>query len=691
VLSFFTDKRTAKEVSMSTGPKKIPHAMSVHGDDRTDNYFWLRERDTEPVLSYLKAENERTDKALASTVGLQEKLYTEMRKRIKEDDSSAPMPFDDYYYYARFEVGHEYPIHARKKGSLTAPEEILLNGNEMGKDHDFFSLSSVSPSPNHKIIAFTVDTVGRRLYDLQFKDTSTGQILPDKIPAITPSIAWAADNKTIFYVKQDPETLRSYQLYRYELGSNSPELVYEEKDTTFNISIEGTKRDSYLFMSSWKRDSTEVRYLPANTPKGQWTVFLPRENMHEYSLADGGDRFYIQTNWQAVNFRLMECPQKPTVKEQWKEVIAHNPQVLIEETDVYQDFIYIFEREAGLTQLRLLDRKTGSSRTLKFKDPVYDVDAIEVPNYDSKFVRFSYESLNQPPTVFDEDVATGKREVRKVREVPGFNADLYESKRLWATAPDGVKVPISMLMKKGTKIDGTTPMLLYGYGSYGLSMPPYFRSGIYTLVDRGFIYAVAHIRGGSEMGRDWYEKGRLKFKKNTFTDFIACAEYLIREKYTSKDHLHIMGGSAGGLLMGAVLNMRPDLFKSAVAQVPFVDVMTTMLDETIPLTTGEYNEWGDPRKKEDYDYMRTYSPYDNIQKAHYPNLLVTTGYHDSQVQYWEPAKWVAKLKDEKTDQNLLLLYTQMEAGHGGASGRFEALKMAAREYSFILMLEGILS
>lgn len=674
---------------MYQGPKKIPHRMEIHGDARVDDYFWMKERDSAPVLDYLKAENAKTEEALKGTLQLRETLYKEMRSRIKEDDSTVPVPYDNFFYHTRFETGKEYAVHARKRDSLSSPEEVLLDGNEMGKGLEFFELASVQPSPDHRYVAFAVDTRGRRIYEIGFKDTKTGQWLKDKVPEVTPDFVWAADSKTIFYVKQDPETLRAFQLFRYELGTGKSELVYEEKDTTYSIGVEATKRDSFIFLTIFKRDSSEVRFLPAHEPRGAWQIFWPREMNHEYSVEDGGDRFYVLSNWKAKNFQLLEAPMKPTPRDQWKVVIPHSEQVLLEEMDVYKDFVLVSERENGLTQMRLLDRASGKSKILKFQDPVYEVNARPLPMYESPTIRFAYESLVQPSTVYDEVVATGAREVKKVREVPGYNSALYESKRAWATAPDGVKVPISILMKKGAKLDGTRPLLLYGYGSYGLSMPPYFRSGIFSLVDRGFIYAVAHIRGGSEMGRDWYEKGRLKFKKNTFTDFIACAEHLIREKYTSKDHLHIMGGSAGGLLMGAVINMRPDLFKGAVAAVPFVDVMTTMLDESIPLTTSEYNEWGDPRKKEDYDYMRSYSPYDNIERKAYPNLFVTTGYHDSQVQYWEPAKWVAKLRDYKTDQNLLLFYTEMDAGHGGASGRFEALKMAAKQYAFFLMLEGI--
>jgi oligopeptidase B len=689
LLAFFvTPEKGIAPMSFKPAAKKA-HRMEIHGDVRVDDYFWMKERDTPPVMEYLKQENLRTEQALAPVKGLEKKLYTEMRSRIKEDDDSVPVLDHGYHYYVRYQKGQEYPLHCRKKGSLDAKEEIILDENQAAAGHAYFHVAEVETSPDQKMLAYAVDLQGRRIYDIYFKDLTTGKILDDKITAVTGNLVWAEDNRTVFYTRQDPETLRAYQVYRYELGGSKPELVYEEKDSTYSVGLGGTKTHKWIGMEIEKRDSTETRILDAHNPKGNFEVFLPREQKHEYSVEDGGDGFYILTNWQAKNFRLMKAPYTARSKKEWKEVVAHDPKVLIEHVDVNEKFMVFSEREHGLTQLRVRPRDGGTAHTLKFPDEAYEVELKPMPEYTSTTIRFEYESLVQPSSVFDEDFVTGKRELRKQREVLTYNKDLYESKRIWAVAADGQKIPMSIVMRKGTKLDGKNPLLLYGYGSYGLSMEVYFRSTLVSLLDRGFVYALAHIRGGSEMGRDWYEQGRLKHKMNTFNDFIACAQTLIKDGYTSKEHLHIMGGSAGGLLMGAVLNLRPDLFKSAIAAVPFVDVLTTMLDESIPLTTGEYNEWGDPRIKDQYMYMRQYSPYDNVEKKAYPNLLVTTGYHDSQVQYWEPAKWVAKLRELKTDHNLLLMHTELEAGHSGASGRFEALKTLAKEYAFILMLEGI--
>lgn len=668
---------------------KIPHRMEIHGDTRVDDYFWMRERDTPAVLDYLKQENVRTEEAMAPVAGLEKTLYREMRSRIKEDDASVPVFDQGYYYYWRYQAGQEYPLHCRRHGSLDAPEEVILDENQAAEGHAYFQVAAAEVSPDQRLLAYAVDTVGRRIYDIYFKDLTTGELRKDKISAVTPDFVWAADNKTVFFVRQDPETLRSYQLYRYEVGGGAgPELVYEEKDTTYNIGVDASKTHKFLFLGIEKRDSTETRVLRADDPHGAWRVFQAREKDHEYSIEDGGDGFYILTNWKAKNFRLMRAPYEATDKSEWKEVVPHDPRVFLETFDVYEKFLVIAQRENGLSQLAVRGRAGQKPRTLKFPDPAYEVALQPLPDYHSDVVRFRYESLVQPPSVIEEDFATEKRVLRKLREVPGYNKDLYETRRLWAPAPDGTLVPISLVMRKDRKLDGKSPLLLYAYGSYGLTTDVYFRSSVVSLLDRGFAFALAHIRGGSEMGREWYEQGRMFHKMNTFTDFIASAEKLIHDGYTSPEHLHIMGGSAGGLLMGAVINMRPDLFKGVVAMVPFVDVLTTMLDETLPLTTGEYNEWGDPRIKEQYMYMRRYSPYDNIERKAYPNLLVTTGYHDSQVQYWEPAKWVAKLREMKTDDHLLLLNTEFGAGHSGASGRFESLKTLAKEYAFILMLEG---
>lgn len=687
---FLSQEKGSKPMFEPKPAQKIAHRFDIHGDAREDDYFWMRDRDSKPVLDYLKQENERTAEALKPVGALEGVLYREIRSRIKEDDQTVPVFDHGFHYYSRYAIGQEYEIHCRKKSTLEAPEEVILDENIQAKGHSFYEVEDAEVSPDQRFLAYAVDTVGRRIYNIYIKDLVTGQMLPDQIEAVTPNFVWAADNKTLFYVRQDPETLRAYQVYRYELGNPKSELIYEEKDTTFNVGVGVSKNHSLLFMAIEKRDSAEWRTLDAKTPRGDWHTFWPRENNHEYSLVDGGDgSVYVLTNWKARNFRLMRAPLNSHDKEQWKEVIPVSDKIYLEGVDAYAGFLVVNERENGLTQIRLRDLKTSQDRLLKFPDPAYEVGAIALPEFNSTMMRFKYESLVQPPSIYDEEVATQKRTLRKVREVPGYKAERYESRRIWAEAKDGTKVPVSVLIKKGVKLDGSNPTLLYGYGSYGLTNDIVFRGHVLSLVDRGFVFALAHIRGGSEMGRDWYEQGRLKYKMNTFTDFIAVAEKLIAGGYTSNQHLYIKGGSAGGLLMGAVINMRPDLFKGVIAGVPFVDVLTTMLDETLPLTTGEYKEWGDPRVKDEYMYMKQYSPYDNVTKKAYPNILVTTGYHDSQVQYWEPAKWVARLRELKTDKNLLLLYTELQAGHSGASGRFEAIKTLAKEYAFILMLEGI--
>lgn len=685
--SLLARKGTSK---MYVTPQKIPHKHSIHGDDRMDDYFWMKERDTKPVLEYLRSENKRTAETMKPVADLEVKLFKEMKSRVKEDDQSVPQSHPPYFYFSRFSKGQEYRVHLRKKDSLSAPEQVILDENQLAAGREYFDLGSADLSPDQKFIAFTVDLVGRRIYEIRVKNLETGEILKDRIETSTPSIAWAKDNKTLFFVRQDLETLRAFQLWRYEVGAGKePELVYEEKDTTYDIGVTSSKTNDHVFLMIEKRDSSEWRVLDGANPRGEFVTFIPREKKHEYTLVDGGDRFYILTDWKAENFRVMEAPKNSHDKNQWKEVIPASKTSLREQLEVFDKYLIVAERENGLPQLRVRDRATGKERMLSFPDETYEVSLDSLPDYHSPELRFAYESLVQPPSVYDENLATGKRELKKTKEVPGYDQSQYETKRIWATAKDGTKVPISIMYKKGLKLDGNNPALMYGYGSYGISNTVNFWSSMISLVNRGFVFAQAHIRGGSEMGRQWYEQGRLSHKMNTFTDFIACGEKLVADKYTSPQHLHIMGGSAGGLLMGAVMNLRPDLFKSVSAGVPFVDVMTTMLDESIPLTTGEYNEWGDPRIADQYKVMRQYSPYDNVEKKAYPAMLVSTGYHDSQVQYWEPAKWVAKLRDMKTDNNPLLLYTEFEAGHGGASGRFEALKLLAKEQAFILMVEGI--
>ena len=672
--------------------RKIPKTLEKHGDVRADDYFWMNERDSEAVLAYLQAENEHVAEVLKPTEPLQKTLFAEMKSRIKEDESSVPVKVDEFYYYRRFVPGREYAVCARKKGSLEAPEEILVDGNEWAKGHAFFQMTGIQVTPDHRMLAVAADFVGRRFFTIRFKHVGEKDFLPFEIENTTGNFVWAADAKTLFFSKQDPETLRSYQIYRLTWGEDkAPVLVYEETDATYAVSVWASKDHSKIFIGSHKTDSSEVRWIHGHEPRSEFQVFYPRQENWEYGLVDGGDRFYVLTSYQAPNFRVMEAALNAKDVSAWKEVIAESKEILREDLDVYRDFLVVEERENGLTQIRLKERSSGEERKLSFGDPTYVVGTLDLPNYDSNEFRFSYESLNQPEVIYDENFKTGVREIKKVREVPGFDSTKYESRRLWARAKDGKKVPVSVLLKKGAKTGPETPLFLYSYGSYGYSTEPYFRSSVFSLIDRGFVYAIAHIRGGSEMGRHWYEEGRLEHKMNTFTDFISCAEHLIGEGYTSSEHLHIMGGSAGGLLMGAVINLRPDLFKSAVAAVPFVDVVTTMLDESIPLTTFEYKEWGDPRVRKDYEIMKSYSPYDNVRAQDYPNLFITTGYHDSQVQYWEPAKWAAKLRELKTDDNELLFFTDMEAGHSGASGRYESLKMVAKEYAFFLMMEGILA
>lgn len=673
-----------KELSMTELEK--PVRLEKHGDVRVDEFFWMKERDSAPVLKFLEAENARVAEATADVQGLKEKMVQEMRSRVKEDDQTVPIKEGEFHYLTRFEKGKEYPIYLRRRGSPEAKDEVIADINDLAKGFDYYS-ASINVSPNHQVMALMVDTKGRRFYDIRFKNLVTGEFLSDQIPSTTGNLVWAKDNRTLFFSRQHPETLRSYQIYRYELGGKAPELVYEEKDETFRVYVSAGKDNEFLFLTVDSTLSTEVHYLKADDPHGQWQVVLPREKDHEYSVTYGGDRFFILTNWQAKNFRVMEAPFSARDKSAWREVIPHRPDVYLEDLDVYRGHVVTEERFNGLTRISVMERSTKKIKAVEFPDETYVTGFTDLPEYDSPVLRYSYESLVRPASVFDYNFASQQSTLRKEREVPGYDRTKYVTRRLWATAQDGTKVPISLLQNKDrSQADG--PLLLYGYGSYGYSVDPHFNSNVFSLVDRGFAYAIAHIRGGSEMGRHWYEDGKLLKKKNTFMDFIACAEHLIAQRYTSAAHLYMMGGSAGGLLMGAVMNLRPDLFKGVVAAVPFVDVITTMLDDSIPLTTSEYDEWGNPNDPKYYDYMKSYSPYDNVKPQAYPNVLVTTGYHDSQVQYWEPAKWVARLRAKKTDKNLLLFKTEMGAGHSGKTGRFERLKEIGLDYAFLLKLEG---
>jgi oligopeptidase B len=672
--------------------EKRPKELTNLGHTRIDNYFWINNREDPAVIDYLNAENAYTDAMMKDTKELQEKLYNEIVGRIKQTDESVPYLDNGYYYYTRFEEGKEYPVYCRKKGSLESVEEILLNVNEMAEGHDYFQVASFSVSPDNKKIAYGVDTVSRRKYTIYFKDLITGKTYTDAIPLTTGGAAWANDNKTVFYTVKDDETLRPYKILRHVLNTpvESDILIYQENDETFNAFVYKTKSDKYIIIASSTTLSDEYRYLDADNPEGKFTIIQPRERNLEYSIDHFGDKFYILTNFEAKNFRLMEAPVSKPGKENWKELIPHREDVYLSNIEIFSEYLVVEEKKDGLNNIRIIKWADGSEYYIDFGEEVYVARASVNREFNTKWLRYDYSSLTTPNSTFDYNMDTHEKKLMKQQEVVGdFNSANYESKRLYAPTSDGVKVPISLVYRKGIKLNGKNPLLLYGYGSYGITMEPGFSSVRLSLLDRGFVYAIAHIRGGQIYGRQWYEDGKLLKKMNTFTDFNTCAEYLIEQKYTDSDHLVAQGGSAGGLLMGAIVNLHPELYKAIIANVPFVDVVTTMLDESIPLTTGEYDEWGNPNDKVYYDYMLSYSPYDNVEAKGYPAMLVTTGLHDSQVQYWEPTKWVAKLRDMKTDDNLLLLKIEMEQGHGGASGRFERYKEVALEYAFMFKILGI--
>lgn len=673
--------------------KKKDTILEIHGDKRVDPYFWLNDRENPKVIDYLKQENEYYQKMTAHTQALQKDLFEEMKSRIKEDDQSVPYLYNGYYYITRFEKGKDYPIFSRKKGSLTAKEEIMFDCNELAKGHTYFKLGGLSVSLDNKYAAFATDIVGRRIYTLKVKNLETNEILPDEIKNTTGNVTWANDNQTLFYGTQDIKTLRSDKIFKHVLGTaSSDEMVYFEKDDTFNISVSKSKSKKYLVISSSSTLTTEYQILNANTPNEKFKIFQPRVRGLEYHIAHFEDNFYIVTNKdKAFNFKVMKTPETATSLNNWKDLIPHRKDVLVEGIEILKDYLVVEERSNGLSKIKVMPWKGKEEYYLPFESETYSAYLTANVDFDTKILRFAYESMKTPASIIDFNLETKTKTVVKEQEVLGgkFEKNNYEEQRVWATAADGTKIPISMVYRKGIKKNGKTPVLLYAYGSYGYSLEPDFDFARLSLLDRGFIYAIAHIRGGEEMGREWYENGKLLKKRNTFTDFIDCSKYLINEKYTSSEHLYAQGGSAGGLLMGAIVNMEPDLYNGVLAQVPFVDVLTTMLDDSIPLTTGEYDEWGNPNDKVYYEYMKTYSPYDNVKAQDYPNLYISTGLHDSQVQYWEPAKWVAKLRATKTNNKLLFLDTDMDAGHSGASGRFEALKETAKEYSFILDLEGI--
>jgi len=685
----------APETKNTVRPPKArvaPVRLEKHGHVRTDNYFWLKERENPEVLAYLNAENEFTDSIMAHTQALQDTLFEEFKARIKQTDMSVPYRQDDYFYYTRVEQGKEYSVFCRKKGSLEAPEEVMLDVNAMAQGHGYFAVGERAVSSGQNLLAFPVDIVGRRFYTIRFKDLTTGELLKDLIPDVTGNMAWANDNETLFYAKQDPLTLRWYRIYRHTLGMDTAkdELVYEEKDPGFNCYVLKTKSKKYVMIGCEQTLSTEYRYLDASDPRGTFKVFLPREEKHEYNVDHYGDYFYIRTNWQAKNFRLMRTPVARTAKVNWLDVVSHRDSVLIEGFQVFKDHLVVTERKDGLIEVRVRPWSGGEEHYLDFGEPAYMAYLENNYQLDTPVLRYVYTSMTTPMSVFDYNMSTREKTLLKRDEIlGGFDPNNYVTERLYASANDGVKIPISIVYRKEIKKDGSNPLLLYGYGSYGYSMDAAFSALRVSLLDRGFIYAIAHVRGGQEFGRSWYENGKLLQKKNTFTDFIACAEELVREKYTNPQKLFAEGASAGGLLIGAVINMRPDLFKGAVAEVPFVDAVTTMLDESIPLTTEEYDEWGNPNQKDYYEYILSYSPYDNIEAKAYPNLLITTSLQDSQVQYWEPAKWVAKLRATKSDSNVLLLKTYMEAGHVGVSGRYQRYREVAFTYAFMLDLAGI--
>jgi oligopeptidase B len=671
--------------------EKIPKIDTSFGDIRVDNYFWLRDKNNPEVIKYLQAENKYTETVMKPTEKLQEKLYKEMLSRIKETDLSVPEKIDDYYYYTREEKGKQYRIYCRKKGSLDAKEEILLDANELARGHNYLDVGVYTVSPDHQLLAYSIDTTGAEDFTLYFKDLNTGKVLADVIPNTSYSAEWANDNQTVFYNTLD-EAKRPYKLYRHILGTDpkNDALVYHEKDEAFNLDLKKSKSKAYLLMLLESETTSEDWYLDASHPDGDFKIIQPRQHEMEYSVEQHGDKFYILTNDNAKNFKLMQAPITNPSKENWKEIIPNRDSVKIDDIEVFKNHLVVYERERGLKKIQITNLTNNEVHYVDFNEPVYTFWPERNPDFNTNLLRFDYTSLITPRSVFDYDMTKRTRELKKQDEVlGGYNPSLYQSERIFAKASDGTLVPISLVYKKGMTRNGKNPLFLYGYGAYGISSEPYFSSNRLSLLDRGFIYAIAQVRGGGEMGRYWYEQGKLLNKKNTFTDFIACAEQLVAEKYTSRDELVINGGSAGGLLMGAVTNMRPDLFRIVIANVPFVDLINTMLDPSLPLTVIEYEEWGNPHEKEYYGYMRSYSPYDNVQTKAYPNMLITTSLNDPRVSYWEPTKWTAKLRALKADNNLLLLKINMGAGHGGSSGRYDYLKDIALEYAFIFKVLGI--
>ncbi len=671
---------------------KKPETFTEHGYTRVDDFFWLKDKKNPEVLQYLNAENAYADAVMASTKPFQDELYKEMRSRIKEEDQSVPVFSNGYYYYSRTEMGKQYAIQCRKKENLYNSEEVILDGNQLAEGHEAFILSGMQVSENQNLLAYQSNTTGSYAeFTLKVKDLTTGQILPDEIEDIS-GFVWGTDNQTLYYITYD-EALRPYRLYRHTLGSKTKDvLVYEEKNPLFTLSISRSKSKEFIILYSGSFTTSEVQLLPTSDPNGTFEVFLPRQQDVMYGVDIHPQQFYLTyKDKQNLNQKIYELPRTGYQdRSSWKEIVPHDPNVKIEDTDVYEKYLVIEVRNNGLLEMRVRELASGATKAINFPEPVYSAYASGLPDFKSTKFRYGYTSLNRPMSIFEYDMESGKSTKLKEKEVPGgFNPDVYEVKRLWAKAKDGVKIPMAVVYKKGLELDGKNPALMTGYGSYGMSSDAYFDSDVFSLVDRGFVYVIAQIRGGSDLGEQWYEDGKLQKKMNSFTDFIACAEYLIQEKYTAADRFAIQGGSAGGLLMGAVVNMRPDLFKVVLAEVPFVDVINTMLDTSLPLTTQEYEQWGNPTVKADYEYIRQYSPYDNLKAQKYPNILATGGLNDSQVGFHEPAKFVAKLRTLKTDDNITLLKTNMGSGHGGATGRFDYLKEVAFQYAFIINRIGL--
>ncbi len=686
-------KASQKEFDKLEPPvaEKIRKEITKHGHTRIDFYYWMNDINNPEVSEYLEAENEYTRRVLENTSQLQENLFNEIIGRIKKEDQSVPYMFNGFFYYYRYQEGKEYPIHCRKKGSLSTDEEIILDVNEMAKGHKYINVTGLNVSPNNKLLAYGVDFSGRRKYEIHFKNLVTGELLSKRILDTAGSTAWANNSTSIFYSKKD-KALRSYKIFKHSINNDSLKdmEMYHETDPKFGVYVSKTKSGKYILIGSFSNTATEYRFLDADNPESELKLINMREENHEYYVDHHEDKFLITTNDSAKNFKLAEAEVDNPSKKNWKVRVPHRQKILLEGIEVFKDFLVLQERQDGLKKIRIVDLTNRSQKYIDFEESAYSIYLTSNYDFESYKLRFVYTSLTTPNSTYDFNLKTGERILLKHEEVVGnFDKNNYATERISALASDGTKVPISIVYRRGMKKDGKNPLLLTGYGSYGISSDADFSSVRLSLLDRGFIFAVAHIRGGQEFGRQWYEDGKLLHKKNTFTDFISCAEHLVKSNYTNKENLFAIGGSAGGLLIGTVINMCPELFKGVIAAVPFVDVLTTMLDESIPLTTGEYDEWGDPNKKEFYEYILSYSPYDNVERKKYPAMLVTTGLNDSQVQYWEPAKWIAKLRDMKTDDNMLLLYTNMSAGHSGSSGRFERYKVVAMEFAFLLNLLGI--